>query len=372
MQQLKTWIIILALVMLAYFFLFNKEEDKLYRPQDTFESEVQKRVVAQPPSDLGADERATIRVFENVSPTVVYITSTSLRRDFFSFDVFEVPQGTGSGFIWDDRGHVVTNFHVIYRANAVHVILQDKSSFEARVVGTDPDHDIAVLRIDAPAGSLIPIPVGSSDRLRVGQKVLAIGNPFGLDYTLTTGVISALGRTIESMSGRTIHGVIQTDAAINPGNSGGPLLDSFGRLIGVNTAITSPSGAYAGVGFAVPVDLVNRYVPQLIKHGKIIRPGLGVTLLAESFTEKWGVEGAVILDVSKGSSAEKTGLRGTKRTVWGNIQIGDIIVKVDDYDVKNQNDLLDALDQYRVGDVVSVEFYRDNKRKAAKVRLQAL
>ncbi len=372
MKNFKTVLFIVVLVIFAFIYLSDNEENRFQKPEKSFETEVQNRVVAQLPSDLGADERATIEVFENVSSSVVYITGTTLRRDFFSFDVFEVPQGTGSGFIWDDQGHVVTNFHVIYRANTVHVVLQDKRSFEAEVVGTDPDHDIAVLKIDASSSSLRPIPVGSSEKLRVGQKALAIGNPFGLDYTLTTGVISALGRTIESISGRTIHGVIQTDAAINPGNSGGPLLDSYGRLIGINTAIASPSGAYAGVGFAVPVDLVNRYVPQLLKYGKIIRPGLGVTLIEASLTEKWGVEGAVILNVSKGSSAEKSGLRGTKRNVWGQIQLGDIIVKVDSHEIGNRNDLLDALDQYRIGDVIRVEFYRDNKRKSTKLRLQAL
>ena len=333
---------------------------------------VRERVVTPPPSELGADERSNIQIFENVSPSVVYITNSALRRDFFSFNVFEVPQGTGSGIIWDKSGNIVTNFHVIYNASKISVILQDKSSYEANIVGTDPDHDLAVINIKSPAGNLAPIPVGTSKDLRVGQKVLAIGNPFGLDYTLTTGIISALGRTIESMTNRTIHDVIQTDAAINPGNSGGPLLDSYGRLIGINTAITSPSGAYAGIGFAVPVDLVNRYVPQLIKHGKIIRPGLGISLLPDYFLEQWGVQGACILNISKGSAAADAQLKETQRDVFGNLTLGDIIVKVDKYPIKSNNDLIDVLDSYRVGDEISLEYLRDKKIHKTKIRLQAL
>ena len=228
-----------------------------------------------PRGDLAADEKSTIELFREASPSVAYITTLAVRRDRFSLNVTEIPQGTGSGFLYDDQGHVVTNFHVIQDADEARVTLADGSTYDGFLVGTEPDLDLAVLRIRAAPGRLKPLPLGTSGDLEVGQKVFAIGSPFGLDQTLTTGVISGLGREIQAVTGRAIRGVIQTDAAINPGNSGGPLLDSAGRLIGVNTAIYSPSGTYAGVGFAVPVDLVNRAVPQLIQHGKVARPGTG-------------------------------------------------------------------------------------------------
>ena len=245
--------------------------------------------------DLASDERNTIDIFRNAAPSVVYITSIALRRNLFSLNVQEIPQGTGSGFIWDSQGRIVTNYHVISDANRLEVTLADHSSWKAVLVGAAPDRDLAVLQISAPADTLRPIAVGESKNLLVGQKVFAIGNPFGLDQTLTTGVVSALGREITAATGRTIHDVIQTDAAINPGNSGGPLLDSAGRLIGVNTAIFSPSGASSGIGFAVPVGEVNRVVPQIIAKGKLIRPGLGITLANRRLTEELGLEGVLIL-----------------------------------------------------------------------------
>ena len=228
-----------------------------------------------PRGDLAADEQTTIELFESVSPSVVYITSITVQRSLFNFRAMEVPKGTGSGFLWDDQGTVVTNYHVIEGAQRAHVTLYDQTTWPAELVGVEMDKDLAVLRIKAPKESLTAIPVGTSADLQVGQKVFAIGNPFGLDHTLTMGIISALGREIQAVNGRTIQGVIQTDAAINPGNSGGPLLDSAGRLVGINTAIYSPSGAYAGIGFAVPVDLVNRIVPQIIRYGKALKPGVG-------------------------------------------------------------------------------------------------
>ena len=264
------------------------------------------------PAELSQDERATMAVFERATKSVVFIANTAMQRDPWSFNLFEVPQGSGTGFIWNQQGHIVTNFHVVYGADSITVTLADRREQRAKVVGTDPDHDLAVLQIQVPEEALVPLVVGSSHDLRVGQKVLAIGNPFGLDHTLTTGVVSALGRTIKSLSNRTIEGVIQTDAAINPGNSGGPLLDSVGRLIGVNTQIVSPSGAYAGIGFAVPVDTVNRVVPELIKHGKLIRPGLGVTLIPDAMAKRWGVHGVVIGKVIRGGGAERAGLRGAR------------------------------------------------------------
>jgi S1-C subfamily serine protease len=218
--------------------------------------------------DLAAEEKANIELFRQASPSVVYITVLSRRLDAFSLNVYEIPEGTGSGFIWDDQGHIITNFHVIRNAQAAQVTLADHSTYNAGLVGIAPNKDLAVLKIDAPKKLLRPLPIGTSHDLVVGQKTFAIGNPFGLDQTLTTGVVSALGREIRSATRQPIAGVIQTDAAINPGNSGGPLLDSAGRLIGVNTAIYSPSGAYAGIGFAIPVDTVNEVIPLLIRQGK--------------------------------------------------------------------------------------------------------
>ncbi|MCI0659277.1 MAG: trypsin-like peptidase domain-containing protein, partial [Acidobacteria bacterium] len=325
-----------------------------------------------PTPDLTPDERATIEVFENASRSVVFITTAALRRDFWSMNLFEVPQGSGSGFVWDRQGNIVTNFHVIAGANSISIVTADGKEHKASVVGADPDHDVAVLRIKAPADSLDPLAVGRSVNLRVGQKVLAIGNPFGLDHTLTTGVVSALGRSIQSMSDRTIEGVIQTDAAINPGNSGGPLLDSAGRLIGVNTQIVSPSGAFAGVSFAVPVDTVNRIVPELIAHGKIIRPGLGFEYYSDQIAARWGVEGVIIRKVYRGSAAEAAGLRGSRQRNTGEVILGDVIIGLGGQPVSNVDELKDALDQHKVGDRVRVEFIRDDVKKETTVILQQL
>jgi S1-C subfamily serine protease len=334
--------------------------------------EVKPRPVTPAPPELGPDERATMAVFERATKSVVFISNTAIQRDFWSFDMLEVPQGSGSGFIWNKQGHIVTNFHVIYGANAIKVTLADRSEHQAKLVGADPDHDLAVLQIQVPETMLEPLAIGSSQDLRVGQKVLAIGNPFGLDHTLTTGVVSALGRTIKSMSNRTIEGVVQTDAAINPGNSGGPLLDSAGRLIGVNTQIISPSGAYAGIGFAVPVDTVNRIVPELIKHGKLIRPGLGVSLVPDAIARRWGIKGLVIGKVSHGGAAERAGLKGARETATGRIELGDIVVAVAGKPVTTVDELMDVLEHYKVGDQVAVEILRGNRREKVMVTLQAV
>ena len=271
--------------------------------------------------DLGNDEKATIELFKRCAPSVVYVTNLALRRDFFGLNVTEIPQGTGSGFVWDQSGYIVTNYHVLQRAQAAEVTLSDNSKWPARYVGGEADKDLAVLKIEAPAAKLVPIAVGRSSDLLVGQRVFAIGNPFGLDQTLTTGVISALGRQIRSVTNRSIQGVIQTDAAINPGNSGGPLLDSAGRLIGINTAILSPNGGATGgsvgIGFAVPVDTVNAIVPQLISHGKVVRPGLGVTTADDALARRFGLQGALVLHVSPGSAAERAGLRPTSQDDYG-------------------------------------------------------
>ncbi|MDH5251736.1 MAG: trypsin-like peptidase domain-containing protein [Nitrospira sp.] len=330
------------------------------------------RPVTPVPAELGPDERATMSVFERATKSVVFISNTAIQRDFWSLDIMEVPQGSGSGFVWNKQGHIVTNFHVIYGASSIKVTLADRSEYSAKLVGADPDRDLAVLQIQASETVLEPLAIGTSHDLRVGQKVLAIGNPFGLDHTLTTGVVSALGRTIKSMSNRTIEGVIQTDAAINPGNSGGPLLDSAGRLIGVNTQIVSPSGAYAGIGFAVPVDTVNRIIPELIKHGKLIRPGLGVSLIHDSIARRWGVKGLVIGKVTRGGSADRAGLRGVRETATGRIELGDVVVAVDGKPVETVDDLMDAMEKYKVGDRVKVEVVRNKKRQSVEVTLQAV
>ncbi|KAF4515832.1 hypothetical protein B566_EDAN000067 [Ephemera danica] len=330
------------------------------------------RPVAPAPAELGPDERATMAVFERATKSVVFIANTAIQRDIWSFDTMEVPQGSGSGFVWSKQGYIVTNFHVIYGADTIKVTLADRSEHQAKIVGADPDHDLAVLQIKVPENLLEPLAVGASYDLRVGQKVLAIGNPFGLDHTLTTGVVSALGRTIKSMSNRTIEGVVQTDAAINPGNSGGPLLDSSGRLIGVNTQIVSPSGAYAGIGFAVPVDTVNRIVPELIKHGKLIRPGLGVSLVPDSIVKRWGIKGLVIGKVSRGGSADRAGLRGARETQAGRIELGDIVVAIDGKPVETIDDMMDVMEAHKVGDQVTLDILRASKRQPVPVTLQAV
>jgi len=318
--------------------------------------------------DLAGDELNTIEIFKKNSPSVVYVTSTTLRRGMFSLNAVEIPQGTGSGFVWDQEGRIVTNYHVISDANSVQITMADNSTWKAVLVGASPDKDLAVLQISAPKSLLRPITVGESIDLLVGQKVFAIGNPFGLDRTITSGIISALGRQIKSVSGRLIHGMIQTDAAINPGNSGGPLLDSAGRLIGVNTAIFSPSGAYAGIGFAVPVSEVNRVVPELIKFGRIIRPGIGATLADENLMESMGIEGVLILAVEKNGSADLAGLRPTTQYA-GEIILGDIIVKVAGVPVLTYDGIRNELERFRVGDEVILTISRNGSLQDLPVTL---
>jgi S1-C subfamily serine protease len=365
-------VLILVVAGIAVLYLFHLPAVRKERSEPPVEA-----VKATPrdpviPSTLGADERDNIQIFRDASASVAYITNTALRRDFFSLNVFEIPQGTGSGFIWDRKGHIVTNYHVIYGAEAIDVTLFDQSSYRAKLVGVDPNHDLAVIRISAPDEKLRPIKIGSSGDLLVGQKVLAIGNPFGLDSTLTVGIISALDREIESMTRRSIYGVIQTDAAINPGNSGGPLLDSGGRLIGVNTAIVSPSGSSAGLGFAVPVDTVKRVVPQLIARGKVARVGLGVSMVPAQWMRKWNLDGAMIWKVADGSAADKAGLRGVRRDLVGRIELGDIVVKADGKAIRDTDDLDRVLDGHEAGDVIELEVVRAKTLKQVTVQLQDL
>lgn len=326
-----------------------------------------------PRGELAEFEKTTTELFSNVSPSVVYLTTRSRIASPYSFRAVEVEAGSGSGFMWDEAGHIVTNFHVLQDASSARVVLWDQSSHEASLVGGSPDHDLAVLKIRAPAAKLRPVPIGESDDLLVGQAVFAIGNPFGLNQTLTTGVVSAKSRTIQSPTGRSIEDVIQIDAAINPGNSGGPLLDSAGRLIGVNTAIYSPSGTSAGVGFAIPVDTVNRVVPQIIASGRYAPPQLGVRVhseLSAVVTDRLDTNGVLILEVVEGSGAAAAGLRGTIVGETDFEQVGDIIQKIGDYDVSNMNEMLEALEHYRKGDSVVVEFLRDDQKRSAKVTLQ--
>ncbi len=325
-----------------------------------------------PRGDLAADEQSMIALFRQASPSVVHITTMAVRQDAFSFDVMQLPQGTGSGFIWDAAGHVVTNFHVIQEADAATVTMTDHSTWKAHLVGAYPDKDLAVLRVDAPAASLHPIPLGTSHDLQVGQKVFAIGNPFGLDQSLTTGIISALGREIQSVTQRPIRDMIQTDAAINPGNSGGPLLDSAGRLIGVNTAIYSPSGVSAGIGFAIPVDEVNRLVPQLIRHGRVIRPGLGIQIGPDRLAAELGLSGVLILGVVPDGPAAKAGIRPTRRMSGGRIELGDVIIALDGQPIRSVEDLLTALDRHQVGSRVKVTLLRDGAEAVIDVVLESV
>jgi S1-C subfamily serine protease len=317
-----------------------------------------------PRGEFKGDEKANIELIKRASPSVVHITSMAVRRDRFSFDTQQIPQGTGSGIVWDKKGHIVTNYHVVKGARAAKVTLADHTTLEARQLFFDEEKDLAVLWIKTSADRLKPIPVGQSSDLQVGQYAVAIGNPFGLDHTVTLGIISAVGRQIGN-----IKGAIQTDAAINPGNSGGPLLDSSGRLIGVNTAIISPSGTSAGIGFAIPVDEVNRVVTQLIKHGKVIRPGLGIQEAPDQLARHWGIPGVLILNVDPDGPAAKAGLQPTRRDDAGHIHFGDAIVAIDGKDVNSPSQLFAILDQHAVGDEVDVTIWRDGERFHTKLRL---
>ena len=287
-------------------------------------------------------------------------------------DVTSIPQGTGSGFVWDKKGTIITNYHVVKGAQDVEITLSDGSVWKAKPVGFEPDKDLAILDIDAPANKLTPIPVGESAALKVGQSVLAIGNPFGLDHTLTTGVISGLDREIKSVTNRPIQGAIQTDAAINPGNSGGPLLDSRGRLIGVNTAIFSPSGTYAGIGFAVPVDIVKRVVPEVLKYGKVTKPGLGIQIASPEVAARLRLDGVLVLSIAGGGPAYKAGLKPTTRDRFGRIVLGDILIRLQGERLRNAKDLFKVVDRHKVGDTLEVEYIRQGQSKKAKITLDRI
>lgn len=328
------------------------------------------------PDGLDDSERRDILVFRKASNSVANITNIARRRSFFSYDVFETAQGSGSGFIWDREGHVVTNFHVIEGGDRFVVSLSDELEYDATPVGAAPDKDLAVLKIDAPPEvlrRLEPLPLGRSATLVVGQRVLAVGNPFGFDHTLTTGVVSGLGREIRSPSGRKIRDVIQTDAAINPGNSGGPLLDSSGRVIGVNSQIVSPSGASAGIGFAVPIDAIARTVPQLIRSGRLEEPGIaGVTFLPDSYADRLGIEGVIIREVQRGSAADEIGLVGLSWNQRNRVSVGDVVVAVNGKRVRNSEELYDAFESAGMGVTVrvTVEGGRNGQAREVRVRLR--
>lgn len=315
------------------------------------------------------DEANTTEIFEKASPAVVYVTNTALRRSRFSLNVQEIPRGSGTGFVWDDNGLIVTNFHVIAGAHRLTVTLPDRSEHAAEVIGVAPEKDLAVLRIAEPPKELTTLPLGDSSELTVGRKVLAIGNPFGLDTTLTTGIVSALGREIRAWGGRKIRGVIQTDAAINPGNSGGPLLNSLGQLVGVNTAIYSPSGASAGIGFAIPVNTVKDVVPQLISYGRILRPIIGVELASDRWIKRNRVKGVPVVRAFPGLPADRAGMTGAYRNQYGEIILGDIITRINGEEVRTQDDFFSQLEKGSPGDQIEIETLRNKKKQRYTVTL---
>ncbi len=326
--------------------------------------------VSMPASALFPDEENTIRVFKSASASVVYVTNVAIMRSP-DMDEQAIPQGAGSGYVWDRQGHIVTNFHVVRGGNAFLVTLADQTQLEARLVGIDPTKDIAVLKVETGHEKLQPVRAARFEALQVGQKTIAIGNPFGLDHTLTTGVISALGREVQGIGGITIRDMIQTDAAINPGNSGGPLLDSDGNLIGMNTMIYSRSGGSSGIGFAVPVSFIARIVPELIRYGKVVRPGMGVSILStgQKYYLIGDQPGVVINEVLPGGPAAKAGLRGLRRLPGGRVAPGDIIVGVESFPVKDFDDLYNAFDRFRAGETVAVKVKRGGQEIVLPVKL---
>lgn len=323
------------------------------------------------PSGLNRAELATISLFEKATPSVVFITTSDVYRDWYTQSYREQKSGSGSGFIWDEEGHIITNYHVIKGASKATITLSDQSTYTAKLVGKAPFKDLAVLKIDAPKAKLIELKKGTSDDLRVGQSVYAIGTPFGLDQTLTMGIVSALGREISS-EGVPIRDVIQTDAAINPGNSGGPLLNSSGELIGVNTAIYSPSGASAGIGFSIPVDAVSWVVKDLIRFGEIKRPTLGLEFIPRRTTYRLGIKGLMVSQVEKNGVAEKAGIRPPFRDADDVLHWGDIIVAIDGEPIKNQREYLVALESRRVGEEVEVLMKREDKEFTLNLVLEAV
>ncbi|MEP6390174.1 MAG: trypsin-like peptidase domain-containing protein [Halioglobus sp.] len=313
------------------------------------------------------EEANTTEIFSKASPAVVYVTNKALRRNLFSLNVQEIPRGAGTGFVWDRSGLIVTNFHVIAGAQRLTVTLQDRTEYDAEVVGIAPEKDLAVLRLIEPPKELATLPLGDSSELSVGRKVLAIGNPFGLDTTLTTGVVSALGREIQAPSNRRIRGVIQTDAAINPGNSGGPLLNSLGQLVGVNTAIYSPSGASAGIGFAIPVNTVKDVVPQLISYGRILRPILGLELASDRWVQRYRIQGLPVVRVYPGLPADDAGIKGAYRNSRGDIMLGDVLTHINNKPIRSSDDYFSELEKHEVGDTIEIRARRGDDDRTFSV-----
>ncbi len=317
---------------------------------------------------LTEDERNTIEIVRKTKNCVVFITNIkTVRTGFFASE--QMASGTGSGFIWDNQGHIVTNAHVIENGDIFMVTLADQEEKRARLVGKEIYKDIAVLKIDEPGKALSPVEPGNSALLQVGQKVVAIGNPFGFDHTVTSGIVSALGRDMRGYGDVTIQDMIQTDASINPGNSGGPLLDSDGRLIGMNTMIYSQTGNSAGIGFAVPVDTIKKIVPQIIRHGKVISPSLGFSLVPDRFLRRYDIEGAVIWEIPENSEADRKGLKGLRQDTWGRVLLGDIIVALDGKPVRSYDNLYNLLDGYSIGNTVQLTLSRNGKKRNVTIRL---
>ena len=358
-------ITIWTIVLLVILFI-----SKPYLKNWLLEDKAVARVITER-GDFMSDEQNTIGIFQRTSPSVVFISTSETRINPWYRTATDTPSGTGSGFIWDNQGHVVTNYHVIKNSSLATVRLSDQRTYNATLVGASPRHDLAVLKINIPIDRPAPVPIGRSKDLLVGQKVYAIGNPFGLDYTLTTGIISALGRSIDSEAGGTIENLIQTDAAINPGNSGGPLMDSAGRLIGINTAIFSPSGSSSGIGFAIPVDNVNRVIPELITTGRYTRPVIGIQMDERynlAIKRRFNIDGVIVLGVTPGSGAQRAGLVSLNQRAGSGI-LGDIIQQINGRTVNTVDDFLDILDEYNAGDTVELTILRDSAIVNVKVPL---
>lgn len=353
---------VIALAILASIWVFKtsitEDSNTELQAAEIIPTDISKR------ADLTPEEKGTISIFRHNNPSVVYISTVKRLVNIWTRDITEVPSGTGSGFLWDKNGHIITNYHVVENNKTARVRLNNKKSYTAKVIGSSKRHDIAVLKLEGVKNLPRPIQPGSSRGLIVGQKVYAIGNPFGLDHTLTTGIISALGRSIKN-STLDMDDLIQTDAAINPGNSGGPLLDSAGRLIGMNVAIYSPSGASAGIGFAIPVDKVNRVVPNLIKNGRYVRPHVGISAndtANKLLLKELGIKGLLVLEVEQDSPADKAGLIDSK-LINGDLILGDVIQSVDGKPIEDVNDFLDTIEQYKINDTVMLEILRKGKTK---------
>lgn len=325
-------------------------------------------------SELLEVEKRIISIYEKNVPSVVNVSNIKVAKSFWYGDQVEIPQGTGTGFIWDSKGHIVTNYHVIQGGDNFTISFHGiKKEFSAKVIGVDPNNDIAVLKLKSLPKNLQVSSIGKSESLKVGQLALALGNPLGFQHSFSKGIISALGRKMDGIGGVKILNMIQTDAAINQGNSGGPLLDSSGKVIGMNTMIATPSGSNAGLGFAVPVDTISRVVPQIIEHGKVIRPGLGIGVLEDHLRARYvGKKGVALTFVDPKGAAAEAGLKGMVRDRFGRTYLGDVILKVDGKEVNSKNDIFHSLDKYEIGDSVEIEYLREGEKNKIKLRLKEL